>query len=100
MGYNMDEKAQQIVKLNSRIEFPARLELDWLTAGTGTYVLHSVVVHRGSRLSGHYWAYIRPCLSSWFEFNDELVLPCSDEAAMENSCEADDETLKTPSSVQ
>ena len=47
------------MKLNSRFEFPRRLDLSQFAPGAGHYLLHSVVVHSGDVNSGHYYAYIR-----------------------------------------
>ena len=39
------------------------------------YLLHSVLVHSGGVLGGHYYAYIRPTIEgdAWFKFDDERV---------------------------
>ena len=40
------------------------------------YCLHSVVVHKGSANSGHYYAYIKPTIEdNWVLFDDEIVRP-------------------------
>ncbi|XP_057801297.1 ubiquitin C-terminal hydrolase 12-like [Salvia miltiorrhiza] len=39
-----------------------------------TYIVRSVLVHSGGVHGGHYYAFIRPTLSSqWYKFDDERV---------------------------
>ncbi len=45
-----------------------------LALGPYVYELYSVLVHRGSALGGHYYAYIKSFESNkWYEFNDSSV---------------------------
>lgn len=38
------------------------------------YNLHSVCIHEGNAISGHFWTYIwKPALGKWFKFNDNEV---------------------------
>jgi len=46
----------------------------FLQNGPYVYELYSVLIHRGSALGGHYYAYIKSFTSNkWFEFNDSQV---------------------------
>lgn len=68
-------------KINENFEFPNELVLDKYIFQDNMkeipeyeYVLHSVVVHKGSIDRGHYYAYIRPENNDqWYNFNDEIV---------------------------
>ncbi|KAL1558281.1 CSN-associated deubiquitinating enzyme Ubp12, variant 2 [Salvia divinorum] len=71
-------------KINDHYEFPLQLDLDrddgkYLSPDAdrrvrNLYTLHSVLVHSGGVHSGHYYAFIRPTLSSqWYKFDDERV---------------------------
>ncbi|KAL3828639.1 hypothetical protein ACJIZ3_017441 [Penstemon smallii] len=73
-----------MVKINDRYEFPLQLDLDidngkYLSPEAdrrvrNLYTLHSVLVHSGGVHGGHYYAFIRPTLSSqWYKFDDERV---------------------------
>ncbi|GER31693.1 ubiquitin carboxyl-terminal hydrolase [Striga asiatica] len=70
--------------INDRYEFPLQLDLDrdngkYLSPEAdrrvrNLYTLHSVLVHSGGVHGGHYYAFIRPTLSSqWYKFDDERV---------------------------
>ncbi|CAE7220777.1 UBP12 [Symbiodinium pilosum] len=84
--FHFDMERMDMVKLNSRFEFPRRLDLSKFAPGAGHYLLHSVVVHSGDVNSGHYYAYIRPNLDErWVKFDDDNVTPCSDFAAVEDN---------------
>ncbi|XP_057782081.1 ubiquitin C-terminal hydrolase 12-like isoform X4 [Salvia miltiorrhiza] len=73
-----------MVKINDHYEFPLQLDLDrddgkYLSPDAdrrvrNLYTLHSVLVHSGGVHGGHYYAFIRPTLSSqWYKFDDERV---------------------------
>eukprot|EP00913_Durusdinium_trenchii_P035565 g33282.t1 len=84
--FHFDMERMDMVKLNSRFEFPRKLDLSQFAPGAGHYLLHSVVVHSGDVNSGHYYAYIRPNLDEhWVKFDDDVVTPCSDYAAVEDN---------------
>lgn len=84
--FHFDMERMDMVKLNSRFEFPRRLDLSEFVHGAGHYLLHSVVVHSGDVNSGHYYAYIRPSLDDqWVKFDDDNVTPCSEYAAVEDN---------------
>eukprot|EP00927_Polykrikos_kofoidii_P048381 TRINITY_DN4266_c0_g1_i1.p1 TRINITY_DN4266_c0_g1~~TRINITY_DN4266_c0_g1_i1.p1 ORF type:complete len:1211 (-),score=249.41 TRINITY_DN4266_c0_g1_i1:146-3778(-) len=84
--FHFDLEKMEMVKLNSRFEFPRRLDLSPFASGAGAYLLHAVVVHSGDVNSGHYYAHIRPTLeNSWYKFDDDTVTPCSEYAAIEGN---------------
>eukprot|EP01118_Nematostelium_gracile_P007705 TRINITY_DN2517_c0_g1_i1.p1 TRINITY_DN2517_c0_g1~~TRINITY_DN2517_c0_g1_i1.p1 ORF type:complete len:610 (+),score=142.53 TRINITY_DN2517_c0_g1_i1:98-1927(+) len=57
-------------KEETELELAQRL----LKNGPNVYELYSVLIHRGSALGGHYYAYIKSFASGkWFEFNDSQV---------------------------
>ena len=49
------------------------------------YLLHSVLVHLGSRASGHYYVFIRPDITKddWFRFDDSKVTRASRKQAID-----------------
>eukprot|EP01124_Arcella_intermedia_P013468 TRINITY_DN1987_c0_g1_i1.p1 TRINITY_DN1987_c0_g1~~TRINITY_DN1987_c0_g1_i1.p1 ORF type:complete len:1184 (-),score=304.19 TRINITY_DN1987_c0_g1_i1:63-3557(-) len=101
--FDFDFQTMRRIKLNDRVSFPEILDLnrllsssskkldDFVEAGdeldnrqqlidnalaNGPYVyeLYSILIHRGSALGGHYYAYIRSFKSGkWSEFNDSSV---------------------------
>ena len=85
--FHFDMERMDMVKLNSRFEFPRRLDMSQFAPHAGHYLLHSVVVHSGDVNSGHYYAYIRPNFEEnlWVKFDDDNVTPCSDYAAVEDN---------------
>jgi len=92
--FHFDLEKMDMVKLNSRFEFPKHLDLSSFAPGAGSYVLHAVVVHSGDVNSGHYYAYIRPTLDEgWFKFDDDVVTPCSEYAAVEDNYGGSDLTV-------
>ena len=45
--------------------------------------MHSILVHRGTANSGHYYAFIKPSLDDkWFQFNDADVTEVTKEYAI------------------
>ena len=48
------------------------------------YELHSILLHRGTPYTGHYFAYIKS-KKNWLCFNDEVVEPASDKQVYTNS---------------
>ena len=68
-------------KLNKRFTFPKSINLSKLCIDVkeedslGEYDLQSVVIHVGEYDVGHYYAYVRPDISSdkWYRFNDDKV---------------------------
>jgi hypothetical protein len=75
-----------MVKLNSRFEFPRKLNLSSYAKDAGEYILQAVVVHSGDVNSGHYYVLIRPDVGGpWYKFDDDSVTTCSDYAAVEDN---------------
>lgn len=70
-------------KLNSRFSFPSELNLSDVCSDeakneedeSAVYDLQSIVVHVGEYGSGHYYAYVRPDITSkdWYRFDDDRV---------------------------
>jgi len=84
--FHFDLEKMDMVKLNSRFEFPRKLDLSKFAPDGGKYLLFAVVVHNGDVNSGHYYAHIRPDPDrGWFKFDDEHVTVCSDYAAIEDN---------------
>eukprot|EP00440_Ansanella_granifera_P045560 gb/GFBE01049357.1/.p1 GENE.gb/GFBE01049357.1/~~gb/GFBE01049357.1/.p1 ORF type:complete len:1302 (+),score=337.04 gb/GFBE01049357.1/:1-3906(+) len=84
--FHFDLEKLDMVKLNTRFEFPRKLDLSSFAPGAGKYDLYAVVVHNGDVNSGHYYAHIRPDPEGgWFKFDDETVTPCSEYAAIEDN---------------
>lgn len=84
--FHFDLEKMDMVKLNSRFEFPRKLDLSPFAPDAGKYDLFAVVVHNGDVNSGHYYAHIQPDPDrGWFKFDDETVTPCSEYAAIEDN---------------
>jgi hypothetical protein len=97
--FDFDWNVERRIKINDRMAFPLQLdatghvldEEEAAAAGTGPnkddagtegkgkshlYDLFSVLVHSGSALGGHYYAYVRdPSTDMWHNFNDSTVSP-------------------------
>ena len=87
-------------KINSRFEFPKRLDLSPYTTNSQKkewYRLHGVVVHSGTANYGHYYSYIE-VNKEWLEFNDATVRPF-DFGRLESECFGGKE-LKTKFNVK
>ena len=91
--FDLDYNTWQRVKLNDQVEIPKTLDMlpylkvsstkDEPKSGTGAtsmpYELISVLMHVGSALSGHYFAYIKDTSSErWLKFNDAVVTELED----------------------
>jgi hypothetical protein len=79
-------------KLNSRLEFPRRIDLGrFLARGSdrsksAAFLLFGVLVHAGSPTAGHYYAFLRPGLAErWFRFNDSAVAEVPSQQAVEDN---------------
>ena len=103
--FDYDFARDQMVKINSRYEFPPELDLDKYLAPDAErgvrnlYALHSVLVHSGGVHGGHYYAYIRPTLEpdgGWFKFDDERVSKEEPSAAIDQQFGGQDETPPAP----
>jgi len=83
--FEYNPKKESMVKINDYFEFPETLDLSsYMCESTknhnmfNLYTLHSIVVHKGSANSGHYYCFIRPRLEDiWFKFNDDFVKPAN-----------------------
>lgn len=84
-----------MVKINEYFEFYEELSLEKYMynkpnqaqdPNENLYSLHSVVVHKGSPNSGHYYAYIKPTIEdNWIQFNDEIVKPADKYEVFDNN---------------
>ena len=53
--------------------------LEYLKQGDYIYELFSILIHSGSAMGGHYYAYIRSFQDgNWYNFNDSSVTKISD----------------------
>jgi len=81
-----DMERMDNVKVNDRFEFPETLDLEPFCQGAGTYILHTVIVHRGGLDSGHFYCFIRPTPGSqWIRFDDHIVYSTSTVAAIDEN---------------
>jgi ubiquitin carboxyl-terminal hydrolase 7 len=79
--FSYDWNTEKTSKINDPFDFPLELDLKNMCEGQTindnhtNYVLQSVLVHLGEFSSGHYYAYVRPDVTSnkWFRFNDHVV---------------------------
>lgn len=93
--FMFDAERMDMCKLNGRLEFPQILDLEVFAPGSGTYLLHTVVVHSGGVSSGHYYAFVRlrdgeNGSDRWVKFDDEQVTLCSEQAAVEDNYGGED----------
>jgi len=71
-------------KLESRFEYPQRLDLSEFAPDAGAYVLTAVVVHRGKGTDDDYATYLRPQADGeWLFFEQGTVAASTEYAAME-----------------
>ncbi len=91
--FEYDYQLDRNCKVSSRFDFPPDLDMrpylapeERAAAEAGdpaahTYDLHSILVHAGTPVSGHYYSFIRPLTRSprpyahgaWYKFNDSVV---------------------------
>jgi ubiquitin carboxyl-terminal hydrolase 7 len=92
--FEYNQKKEAMVKINEYFEFYEELNLEKYMYKTNQlqdsnenlYSLHSVVVHKGSPNSGHYYAYIKPTIKDdWIQFNDEIVKPADKYEVFDNN---------------
>lgn len=96
--FEYDCQREMMVKVNDRLEFPTTLDLTEYKDQEVTpdendpplYKLHSVLVHSGTVLGGHYYAFIRPFPregtyddAPWYKFDDEHVDIVSEKQAVD-----------------
>eukprot|EP00808_Paulinella_micropora_P022884 g78194.t1 len=81
LRFDMNWQTGQRIKLGHRLRFPRMLDLSELLSQKSPEIFecYSVLVHHGSPLSGHYFAYIKDFeTGKWHIFNDSRVTPCSE----------------------
>lgn len=80
--FSFDITSGRRCKVRQDVVIPAALQDSQLTgdgdAQGGTHELFAVLVHTGSALAGHYYAYIQPKPGLWLEFNDTMARPLSE----------------------
>ena len=87
-----DFNYDQMVKLYTRFEFPKEIDLtkylakDADRSRSNVYELYGVLVHYGSVLAGHYYAFLRTSTSTeWFLFNDTQVTKSTELKAIKDN---------------
>ena len=101
--FEYNQKREAMIKINEFFEFTDEINLekymykknnnifntnenDDKEYEDNLYSLHSVVVHKGSANSGHYYAYIKPTVEDmWLQFNDEVVRPADSYEVFDNN---------------
>jgi len=87
--FEYNQKKEAMIKINEYFQFYNEINLEkYLNTHNKNneknnredncmnYCLHSVIVHKGSANSGHYYAYIKPTIdNNWVLFDDENVRP-------------------------
>jgi ubiquitin carboxyl-terminal hydrolase 7 len=72
-----DVRTQRMVKLTSKFEFPAEIDLGRFVCDTQksqVFKLFGILVHSGGACGSHYYAFLRPSAApDWFEFNNSSV---------------------------
>jgi ubiquitin C-terminal hydrolase len=76
--FDLDCGTMQRKKINDKVTFPFVLNMSrFMNEGedcNSIYELFSIMIHSGSALGGHYYAYIKSFESGkWFNFNDSQV---------------------------
>lgn len=94
--YAFDPHVMGTVKINDRLEFPRRINLDRYLAPDSPqqgqsqeFLLHAVFVHSGDSHGGHYYVYIcddpRKEEPRWLRFDDTKVVPATAKEAIEDN---------------
>ncbi|OHT02867.1 hypothetical protein TRFO_06908 [Tritrichomonas foetus] len=90
--FEIDPILNRSIKINSSFQFYNQINLSKYLAKdadptlSAEYELFGVLVHSGSSLSGHYYAFLRPTVEEqWFEFNDSSVYTVDSKTAIENN---------------
>eukprot|EP00644_Phytophthora_capsici_P011176 jgi/Phyca11/545551/estExt2_Genewise1Plus.C_PHYCAscaffold_180225 len=83
--FDFDYATMNRIKLHNKVTFPKYLDMNsYVSDENGgvrphVYELYSVLIHSGSALGGHYYAYIKSLESGkWYNFNDSTVSEISD----------------------
>ncbi|CAJ0914081.1 unnamed protein product, partial [Mesorhabditis belari] len=106
MRFQYDAAIDANVKINDRLEFPERLNLNDFVDNRSedndfTYVLHAVLVHSGDFHGGHYVVFINTKLnqphSCWCKFDDDVVSRSSFKDAVTANYGGED--LETPGRI-
>lgn len=75
-------------KINSKLEFKTEIDLkNYLAEGCdepAEYKLFGVLVHNGSTIGGHYYAFL-DVEGEWYKFNDSLVSPATENQAVDDN---------------
>lgn len=78
--FEYDFNYDQMVKVNSRFEFPQTIDLSEYLAKdadrskSNVFDLYGVLVHSGTTYGGHYYAFLRTSTGpQWYQFNDSHV---------------------------
>ena len=83
--FEYNPRKETMMKINDNFKFPETLDLNPYMSESSKffqkdnlYTLHSIVVHKGSANSGHYFSFIRPGIEDfWLKFNDDIVRPAN-----------------------
>ncbi len=105
--FTYDWQTDSMTKVNSRLAFPAVLDLSSLCKAPAddedmdptTYELQSIVIHAGKYGMGHYYSYVRPDINNdnWYRFNDHIVEKVSEQEMFEDAFGGE---VSTPNSSQ
>nr|CAG4708846.1 unnamed protein product [Naegleria fowleri] len=75
--FDYDLQTWTRIKLGNMVTFPFELDMTkYVTNQSGSYIydLFAVLIHSGSALGGHYYAYIKSfSTGKWYNFNDSNV---------------------------
>jgi hypothetical protein len=90
--FTYDMRSGGMRKVNDRFEFPFKLDMSPFMAESAdrteclTYELTSVLVHFGTQVAGHYYAFCRPTAArEWYKFNDHEVEHVTEENVMDEN---------------
>eukprot|EP00727_Mastigamoeba_balamuthi_P006595 m51a1_g2556 putative peptidase c19 family ubiquitinyl hydrolase (1045) ;mRNA; f:324034-328280 len=72
--FDFDPATYRRVKINTRLEYPAVLDLSHIVPGAPKYNLFAVMLHSGGAMGGHYQAFVRADSGCWIRCNDSSVV--------------------------